>query len=360
MTARPSRASRVATSLLAMTAALLGGCPSETDGSSTAGGSSPSTPSWQVVFDDGALDRALLSVWGTSSTSVYAVGGPLGNEGFEALALHFDGAGWTELSPGGSDSFWWVTGTSDDDVWMVGENGRITHFDGQSFDEHDSGTTATLWGAIAFGPTDVWVVGGTPGGEPSEPDDVILRYDGTTWAPVSLPGEPLGRALFKIWGTSSDALFIVGEAGLVWRKSGPEFVLDSDPPIASGNLFTVHGCSPSEVYAVGGRDLLRFDGGAWSRVDRPLSNDVSGVHCANEGAHLAIVGSGGLKQRRFDGSWSDDFTSEPHADLHAVWIDETDAVWAVGGDFVSKSQPGKPRNGIVTRYAADRVPSTLR
>ena len=34
-----------------------------------------------------------------------------------------------------------------------------------------------------------------------------------------------------------------------------------------GTLLTVNGCGPNEVYAVGGRDVLRSDGATWTRLD---------------------------------------------------------------------------------------------
>lgn len=332
-------------------------CPDETTDGVGGSGAGSSEPAWQVIFDDGALDRALLGVWGTRSTSVYVVGGPLRNTGFTALALHFDGGRWRDLSVGGADTFWWVHGTSDADVWMVGERGRITHYDGVELVEHDSGTTATLWGVMAFSPTDVWAVGGMPGME--TPDDVVLHFDGSAWTPVILPGTPLGRAHFKVWGQSSDDLFVVGEAGLIWHKQGASWNLESDPPVATGNLLTVHGCGESDVYAVGSRDLLSYDGATWTKVDRPLGNDVNGVHCSRAGASVGIVGMGGLKQRRVDGTWNDDFSRSPHGDLHGVWADETGALWAVGGAFVAGPKPDQPRNGIVARYGPGKVSTLL-
>ncbi len=328
-----------------------------TGGTGGGAGGTPSAPAWQVVFDDDKLDRALLAVWGTSSKSVYAVGGPLKNSGFDALAVHFDGKTWKDLKPGGTSSFWWVHGTSDSDIWMVGEDGRITHYDGQSFVEHQSGTTATLWGLMAFSPTDVWAVGGMVGGPSTTPDDVVLHYDGSAWSPVALPGAPKNRAHFKVWGTSSDDLFVVGEAGVVWHKKGSEWVLESDPPVSSGTITTVHGCAATDVWAVGGRDLLHYDGAAWTRLDRTLTNDVNGVFCGGGG--VGIVGMGGLKQR-YDGSaWTDDFAADPHGDLHAIWRDETGAYWAVGGEFIGSPKPNVKRNGIVTRYGPGTVPTTL-
>lgn len=340
-------------SMLALACAgSLAGCPDEEDDGP------PSAPAWRVVFDDDALDRALMAVWGTSSTSVYVVGGPLGNDGFDALAMHFDGSSWRDLDVGGADSFWWVHGTSDDDVWMVGENGRISHFDGAAIEEHDSGTTATLWGAMAFAADDVWAVGGMVGGPDTQPDDVVLHFDGSSWQSVALPGEAKNRALFKVWGTSSNDLFVVGEAGVIWHKTGADWVEGNDPPIAGGSLTTVHGCSSSDVYAVGGRDLLHYDGEAWSKLDQALSNDLNGVSCV-DASNAAIVGMGGLKQRLVDGVWQDDFTKDPHGSLHAVWADETGAYWVVGGDFLSSPKPGVARNGIVARFGPGAAPSTL-
>jgi hypothetical protein len=347
----------IASMSLALTA-----CPDDDGpgggGSGGEGGGAPAEPAWRVVFDEGDLDRALLSVWGTSSESVWVVGGPLGNTGFDALALRFDGDVWTDMEPGGSASFWWVHGTSDDDVWLVGENGRITHFDGSSFEEHDSGTKATLWGAIAFAPDDAWAVGGMVGGPATQPDDVVLHWDGTAWTAITLPGEPLGRAHFKVWGTSSDELFVVGEAGVIWHKRGDEWLLESEAGLTSGNLTTVHGCGATDVYAVGGRDVLRYDGVAWSKLEQPLTNDVNGVVCV-DAQTAAIVGMGGLKQRLVDGAWDDDFVDDPHGNLHAVWADETGAYWTVGGDFVASPKPDVARNGIVARYGPGSVPSAL-
>jgi hypothetical protein len=126
---------------LAIVLALLGtGCPGEdtgvhpvgedagTDGGGGAGGGAPA--GWQVVLDGADLDRAVLSTWGAAPDDVYAVGGPLGNSGFETLAIHFDGTKWEELSPGGTETFWWVSGSGPKDVWMVGTEGRIAHWDG--------------------------------------------------------------------------------------------------------------------------------------------------------------------------------------------------------------------------------------
>jgi hypothetical protein len=331
-----------------------GGTPVPSDGG--AGGGNDAA-AWQVVLDKGDLDRAVLSVWGSGPSDVYAVGGPLGN-GQETLALRFDGAAWKELHPGGAETFWWVSGSGPDDVWMVGEKGRITRWDGSSFTAHASGTTATLWGVWAASKTDAWAVGGTPEGDPAAPDDVVLHWDGSAWTPVALPDPPLGRALYKVWGTSSDDLYVVGEYGTIWHKKGPTWALESDPPLASATLFTVAGCSASEVYAVGNFDVLRSDGAAWQKLDVALTNGVNGVACGAAG-EVVLVGNGGSKQRLVDGAWIDEFDVPPYADLHATWADGAGALWAVGGNFVTMAMPGAPREGVVARFGIGRVASQI-
>lgn len=346
----------------ALAAAMLGGCPETggTGGSGATGGSGgsagapPSEPAWQTVFDGTDLGGAVLAVWGTGPEDVYVVGGPLGNSGFEAIAIHFDGSAWKNLSPGGEDSFWWVSGSSATDVWMVGDKGRITHWDGAAFVEHPPPTTARIWGVWAASPTDAWAVAGTPEGGTAQPNDIVLHWDGQTWTQDPLPGPPLGRSLNKIWGASPDDLYAVGEAGTVWHRKGGAWTLESEPPVATSTLLTVFGCSASDVYAVGGNSVIHSDGAAWSKASVTLSNAVNGVTCGAPGEVL-IVGFGGLKQRLVGGAWVDEFDKEPYGDLHGSWADGQGAFWAAGGDFISKPAANKARKALIGRYGKGTV-----
>jgi hypothetical protein len=241
---------------------------------------------------------------------------------------------------------------------MVGERGRAVHWDGASFVEHETGTRATLWGAVVFSPREAWAVGGVPGAAPESPKDVVLRWDGTSWSPELLPQQP-GRALFKVWGSASDDLYAVGEGGVIWHRAGTTWQLEAPTPPVQGSLLTTWGCGSDEIYAVGARNVLRSDGEAWTALAVDLTSDVNGVSCARPG-EVAIVGSGGLKQRLVDGVWSNEFTEEPYTDLHAVWADGEGAFWAVGGDFFSAPTPGKRRDGVVARHGKGKVSDVVR
>jgi hypothetical protein len=301
-------------------------------------------PVWHVVLQK--LKPALLCVWGTTANDVFAVGGPRGN-GTPAAVLHYDGHAWNDLAPGGTETFWWAHGTSDKDVWVVGENGRISHWNGATFTEHVSGVTATLYGVWAMAPNDVWAVGGTPGGGTTVANDVVLHFDGSGWTPAP-PPQALGRAFFKVWAATPDNLYVVGEAATIWHRTGGAWALEPNP--GRGNLTTVTGCGATRVYAVGGRDVLVSDGMTWKRADVQLVNDVSGVACASLGSAV-IVGSGGLKQRLVAGLWEDDSSKEPYGvDLHAAWADPAGAYWAAGGDYISYPSQGAARSGVVAYY----------
>ncbi len=244
-----------------------------------------------------------------------------------------------------------------------GEHGRIVHWDGATFTEHASGTTATLFGVWAAAADDVWAVGGTPGAGAGAPNDVALHFDGTSWAP-SPPPQKLGLAFFKVWGASADDVYLVGEAGTVWHRRGardPQWSRESNPPVAAGTLFTVNGCGPNEVYAVGGRDVLRSDGSTWTRLDvsGSLENDVNGVSCGAPG-RVVLVGGGGLKERLTNGAWEDDFEQDPHTDLHGAWADPGGGYWAAGGDFASGPVDGGRRAGVLAYYGKAPPRSTLR
>jgi hypothetical protein len=340
-----------AAAAIALASSWMGGCNGDTDPVPPTPDAGPTEPAWQVVFEGIELDRAVVSVWGSAPDDVFIVGGPLGNAGFEALALRYDGQEWQDLKPGGADSFWWVSGTGPNDVWMVGENGRIEHFDGTSFTAHTSGTTATLWGVWPFSANDVWAVGGVPG-PMMMPKDVLLHYDGSSWTPVMLP-EQLGVANYKVWGPSPDEIYIVGEGGTIWHlKSG---TWTNESVTGSNTLFTVHGCSASEVYAVGGFDILRSTGdGTWTDQNVDLSAGINGVACAAPG-EVVLAGSLGAKQRLVDGSWMDEFQLPPNQDLHGSWAAGNGEFWVVGGDFASSSVPQNPREGVVARYGVGTV-----
>ena len=80
---------------------------------------------------DGYLVGGAYGLWGASATDVYVVGGlTAANQGQQsARAYHFDGTSWSRINEvAGAGALYDVCGTSGNNVWMCGANGRLLHY----------------------------------------------------------------------------------------------------------------------------------------------------------------------------------------------------------------------------------------
>jgi len=282
------------------------------------------------------LPGAILSLWGSSPTDLFAAGGPLRTDGGESLVLHYDGATWETMTTSGT-TLWWVFGFAADDVWATGERGVILHYDGASWSEVEAPThDYTLWGIWGAAPNDIWTVGGVAaGGAPS----VLRHYDGATWSDVADVGLE-SELLFKVWGLAADDVWIVGTGGATIHWDGTTWTrFDSG---VTGRLLTVRGRASDDVYAVGGLGtplMIHFDGVSWSPVAIEAFGGLMGVWTA-PGQGVATSGSRGILVSDDGPGWVEAADYGPtELDLHAVWGDGTGRLYASGGDLLSSSAP---------------------
>jgi hypothetical protein len=249
-----------------------------------------------------------------------------------------------------TSTVWWIHGTSDRDVWAVGETGLIMHFAGSDWSVVASPTTANLYGVWAAASDDVWAVGGSPIGP--GPNDVLLHFDGAAWTSVA-PPRALGATYFKVWGLSSRDVHVVGSAGLALHYDGTSW--SEVPTGTTATLVTVHG-GPIGLFAVGGPPptLLRWDGSAWQAemLAPTMSGRLTGLFVDASGT-IFVTGEHYQRFRReaSSTSFTDDTTSPPlFGDLHAVWGDGHGDAIAVGGNYVALTSQGVQPKGIVARY----------
>ena len=81
-----------------------------------------------------AEHRFLDAVWASSDSDVWAASATDGEfQGIFPTMLHFDGAAWTESSDLDTMGIRDLDGTSANDIWAVGTNGRRVHFDGTAW-----------------------------------------------------------------------------------------------------------------------------------------------------------------------------------------------------------------------------------
>lgn len=310
--------------LVALSSCLLA-CPAEPE--------PPAEDNWELVHQ--GLSGALLSVWGTSSTDVWAVGGDaLDGEG--PLVVHFDGETWERVATGQpSGALWWVFGFANGPIYMGGEGGVILRYDNGDVTPMTTPGTNTVFGLWGSSPDDMWAVGGAS----DATGGFAWRLSGDAWIEEpTLPAEvPTGAAIWKMYGTGPDDAWLVGSNGVALHWDGSTLT-QGDTGVGT-SLFTVH--ANDDLYAaVGGTAsgiIVEYQDGAWSNVTPdPPPPGLSGVVLDADGTGIAVGTYGVVLARSADGEWTEqdlDFNI-PHT-LHGAWLDDTGAAWAVGGQVYS-------------------------
>ncbi|WP_146651497.1 hypothetical protein [Labilithrix luteola] len=174
---------------------------------------------WMAV-DKGGTERGLL-LHGTGYT------GPAPNPtlladrgcvvgcypGCTACAAVDDRFAWTSIDSQSKLAFRAIWGSSESDVWAVGEGGNIRRYQtgDPRFQRIASPTPHTLRAIWGSGPSDVWMVGD---------EGTILHFDGTTVS-ESTAQFPLGAKphLRGVWGSGPSDVWIVGD-GIVLHYTG--------------------------------------------------------------------------------------------------------------------------------------------
>lgn len=143
------------------------------------------------------------------------------------------------------------------------------------------------------------------------------------------------------------ALFALVLAACSEPPAEPPFVLVHERLPAG--LFSVHGTSARDVWAVGGADeggagapfVLHFDGDGWTRLN-PGVRGVAlwWVHAFGDGT-VFLAGEGGTVLRYADGVFTAMATPAVNT-VFGLWGARPDDVWAVGG--------AGGRNGFVWRF----------
>lgn len=304
--------------------AAVAGCP----GGPTDDTDAAAPIAWEAVAQDD--DRgAYLMVWGPGDGEVWVVGG----QPEQGVVLRGTSTDLQELSlPEGTPLLNWVHGTSASDVWVGGLSGTLLHWDGAAWDDRSLEVEEAVWGVHAVSATEAYAVGGTSawGGETAR----IFRWSDSAWTPLTLPEvlEDPGN-LFKAHYDGS-TLWACGLGGIVVRTTDAE-TLEAVATGYAADIVTVHGQPGQPPLFVGGRGtgaVLQVDGDAVS-VSTTVRSGLSGVHVMADGTAV-VVG-----ERGFAGIF-DPATSEvtealvPTDDvLHGVFVDQSGAAWAAGGNL---------------------------
>jgi hypothetical protein len=291
--------------------------------------------SWQAVAVSPGYD--LHDIWGSSPDDVYAVG-------VNGTVLHYDGSSWQYLSVvPTTKTLWGVWGSGASDVFVVGSGGTIRHWDGSSWQTMDYPVSGTLTAVHGNSGSNIYAVGKDDGYLNGKL--LILKYDGSTWSKVVNGRESPGAqdVYYGVWVSPEGQVFISGEYitafggfGIILQYDGITWRTTRLRQSASG--FGIWGSDSSNVYVsyantYGPGYLWHYDGRAW--LESRISTDRSILDVWGTGGSNAWTGGTSYSIRHFeDGEWVTQF--ERSGSIFASRIDSAgNALWSEYGAPVS-------------------------
>ncbi|KYF75341.1 hypothetical protein BE17_15695 [Sorangium cellulosum] len=289
-------------------------------------------------------------VWGSAPNDIFAVG--------HDNILHFDGMARTELPLPFDANIARLWGSGPSDVFALGGLSQrvfdrayaVLHYDGTSWTRMALPTDADPTRGVRFGgvwgsgPSDVFVVGCESPGLGSMASGIVLRHDGASWAPMTLPPGPdlATPCLHAVWGSGPDDVFAVGDGGAILRYDGASWTpMVPAGDLLEGSLDAVWGSGPDDVFAVGGSTMVHYDGTSWAQVALPSDTRLPitlGFSAVWGSGPDDVFAVGDRTVVHYDGASWTRVPSLLDADLEDVWGSGPDDVFVVG------------RSGAVLRY----------
>lgn len=198
----------------------------------------------------------------------------------------------------------------------------------------DTGDTLALFGVWGSAPDDVFIVGG------SEDEAVIHHYDGSEWSRMD-PPEGVA-ALIWVTGFGPDDVYAVGLRGAVVHYDGSEWrALDSG---TEDDLWGIFGFDDSEMWLVGGDPfkeepsptVLRYDGARFERVEIDPDENSRGARALFKvwgiGERIFLVGQRGQIFERSGDEWvNSPGGADADQDFVSLWGTSEDEIVMVGG-----------------------------
>lgn len=314
---------------LAILAPALAGC----------GSSDPDTVEWNESFDASQIGW-FMNVWGPAENDLYAVGGSPS----AGVIMRFDGAAWTPFEIGFDVPLvTWIHGFGSDDMTAVGFGGTAMHWNGSTWTLQETPTEEDLWGVWGFSSDDLWAVGGSGR---SDSEATLLHFDGDAWTAVEVPTLERANvfAFFKVFGTSADNAYVVGQRGAVLHWDGQ--VWTEELVGASDDLVSMWGTGPDNLVAVGGRAngiISIWNGSEWRTESLAPIPGLNGIWMQEPGVVHAVGTFGTLLEIELDSLEVSESSLSTGLDFHAVFSATGTTLVAVGGNL---TVPGSTFEGI--------------
>ncbi|MCP4109960.1 MAG: hypothetical protein GY749_31300 [Desulfobacteraceae bacterium] len=275
----------------------------------------PSEDSFGNSFD-------LRDIWGSSENNVFAVGE-------EGTVLRYDGNEdnmWTKMASNTSSYLRGIWGSSENNIFAVGHSGTIIHYGGNAWSEMTGITSNDLWDVWGSSENDVYAVG---------EKGTIIHYNGT-WTTMT---SPVIDNLHSVWGSAGNDIYAVGGGwnslkilhydGNAWEKM---------PVNSTDAMYAVWGSSGNNIFAVGNSGSVFRYGGTWHEKESISSKYLRGVW-GTTGKNVFAVGVEGTIVHYSGSAW-EATSSGTSKHLYGVWGDSESNVFVVGD------------SGVILRYSS--------
>lgn len=225
---------------------------------------------WNVQSQSGrdreftGSQQQLYSVW-SQGESVWAVG-------FAGTLLQRGSDRWVEIAGGMTRTIRGLGGLGDNELWAVGDRRLIMRRGRDGRWAHFEPAPPAVDQTLAF--TSIWV---------SDNLIVVAASNGTLyeynrqedrWSGAIDPAPASQGSLHALWGVSENELWVVGENGLIARRSNNAWTPEQTNSGSTSDLNAIWGSSASNIWVVGNAGtVLHYNGSLWS-----LKAPISGVN----------------------------------------------------------------------------------
>jgi hypothetical protein len=254
----------------------------------------------------------------------------------EMLSPSVTPSGSCYISEGGLptvlSSLFAVWGSGSNEVFAVGGSGTILRYDGTSWIPMTWGGNFAFEGVWGSSGTDVYAVGGFDGFGLAS--GIILHYDGYCWRRVYSTAD---FQFTDVWGSSARDVFATTSRGPVLHYDGNAWRPMNSGTEAMDGLSGVWGTGADDVYAAGGNEIWHYDGSSWQLMTVVNANALRRVW-GSSATDVFAVGSNYTPYGAEAAVWNYDGTSwkfmpsDTEGVRWSVWGSGPNNVYAVGDE----------------------------
>lgn len=233
-----------------------------------------------------------------------------------------------------------------------------------------------LWGVYVINDSLAYAVGGI------YINDTLynaLEWDGKSWNPMQVQlvvpcnGVLIVPSLECVWGYDGGSTYF-SDGGSVARYAGMKYTTDCRmTALLSGAIYAMYGVNESDMFVAGENGtMIHYDGNGWLKENSSTSlhiKEVAGRKGSLYAVGISTLGDEGIIIKYHNGTWHPHirtltgstgytknglFNRTLYGSLEGIWVDESDALYAVGGfAYRYKNErweylPGFPENEVGT------------